>query len=215
VEHLTVGRVEELAEMIGRLESPEKVTTLLTSLLSQGVPATDIVEKGVRPGMTIVGQKYEAGEYFLAELLYAGSLVTDLFKVLQPIMKNQQLTSKGMIVLGTVRGDIHDIGKNIFKSLAEASGFEVHDLGVDVDAQSFIDETTKSNPAIVALSALLTTSLGEMKNTVHSLANKPKDNWKIILGGNAVTKAYAEEIGAHAALDAVEGVELCNRWTSK
>jgi len=211
-----VDQLEELSEMIGRLESEAKVTMLLTSVLAQGIPASEIAEKAVRPGMTIVGQKYEAGEYFLAELLYAGSLVTDLLKILEPAMKSQQLTSKGVIVLGTVRGDIHDIGKNIFKTLAEGSGFEVHDLGVDVDPTSFADEAAKSKPIIVALSALLTTSLAEMKNTVHSLATRAtENNPKIVLGGNAVTKAFADEIGAHAALDAVEGIELCKRWTSK
>jgi len=149
----------------------------------------------------------------LAELLYAGSLVTDLLKILESAMKSQHLHYKGVIVLGTVRGDIHDIGKNIFKTLAEGSGFEVHDLGVDVDPNSFAEETVKSDPDIVALSALLTTSLGEMKNTVQALASRVlENNLNVILGGNAVTKAFADEIGAHAALDAIEGVELCKRW---
>ena len=212
---MAVDQLHELAEMIGRLESAEKVTTLLNPVLSQGIPALEIAERAVRPGMTIVGQKYEAGEYFLAELLYAGSLVTDLLKILEPVMKSQQLTSKGMIVLGTVRGDIHDIGKNIFKTLAEGSGFEVHDLGVDVEPALFADEVAKNKPTIVALSALLTTSLAEMKNTVQMLtASATDNNPKIILGGNAVTKTFAHEIGAHAAaLDAVEGVELCKRWS--
>jgi len=211
---MPVDQLQEIAEMIGRLESAEKITALFNSVLAQGVPASEIAEKAVRPGMAIVGKKYEAGEYFLAELLYAGSLVTDLLKILEPAMKSQQLPSKGVIVLGTVRGDIHDIGKNIFKTLAEGSGFEVHDLGVDVDPNSFAEETAKSSPAIVALSALLTTSLAEMKNTVQTLASRVLENDRnIILGGNAVTKAFADEIGAHAALDAVEGVELCKRWS--
>jgi len=212
---VTADQLRELAEMIGRLESAEKITAQLNSVLSQGAPALEIAEKAVRPGMSIVGQKYEAGEYFLAELLYAGSLVTDLLKILEPALKNQQLTSKGLIVLGTVRGDIHDIGKNIFKTLAEGSGFDVHDLGVDVDSTLFAEETAKSKPTIVALSALLTTSLAEMKNTVQILTSRVTDNNpKIILGGNAVTRAFADEIGANAAaLDAVEGVELCKRWS--
>ena len=212
---MTADQLRELAEMIGRLESAEKITAQLNSVLSQGAPALEIAEKAVRPGMSIVGQKYEAGEYFLAELLYAGSLVTDLLKILEPALKSQQLTSKGLIVLGTVRGDIHDIGKNIFKTLAEGSGFDVHDLGVDVDSTLFSDETAKSKPTIVALSALLTTSLAEMKDTVQILTSRVTDNNpKIILGGNAVTRAFADEIGANAAaLDAVEGVELCKRWS--
>jgi methanogenic corrinoid protein MtbC1 len=211
------AQLVELAEMIGRLESAEKTTILLSSLLSQELPASEIAEKAIRPGMTIVGKRYESGEYFLAELLYAGSLVTDLLKILEPAMKNQRITPKGVIVLGTVRGDIHDIGKNIFKTLAEGAGFEVHDLGVDVDPASFIDEATKSKPTIVALSALLTTSLMEMKTTVHSLMIRAaENNPKIILGGNAVTKEFADEIGADAAaLDAVQGIDLCKLWTNK
>ena len=206
-------QLQEIAEMIGRLEPAENIITRFNSVLAQGVSSSEIAEKAVRQGMAIVGNKYEAGEYFLAELLYAGSLVTDLLKILEPAMKSQHLHSKGVIVLGTVRGDIHDIGKNIFKTLAEGSGFEVHDLGVDVDPNSFAEETVKSDPDIVALSALLTTSLGEMKNTVQALASRVlENNLNVILGGNAVTKAFADEIGAHAALDAVEGVELCKRW---
>lgn len=202
---------------IGGLDSADKAKTLLTAAVSQGFPATDIAERGIRRGLEIVGQKYEAGEYFLSELLYAGSLVGDLFQLLRPAMKNQQLERRGVIVLGTVRGDIHDIGKNIFKMLADSAGFEVHDLGVDVEPTVFVDEVRKSSPQVVGLSALLTTVLSEMENTVDTLRTSGvRSNVRVLLGGNAVKKEFGTRIGADAtALDAVEGLEICRVWTQK
>ena len=210
-----MDRLQELADSIGDLDSAEKVKSLLTSILSQGSStASEITEKAIRRGMEIVGRKYEAGEYFLSELLYAGSLVTELSEILSPALKNEQLKSKGVISLGTVKGDIHDIGKNIFKMLAQSTGFEVSDLGVDVEPSVFADEIRKSSPQILALSALLTTSLAEMKNTVDSLvAANVRSKIRVLLGGNAVKKEFGKEIGADgAALDAVEGLEMCESW---
>ena len=209
--------LEDLGGAIGKLDSEERVKTLLSAALSQGFSASEIVEKGVRKGLQTVGEKYEAGEYFLSELLYAGSLVEGLLRTLKPRMRDQELERKGVIVLGTVRGDIHDIGKNIFKMLADSSGFEVHDLGVDVDPAAFVDEVKKSTPDVLGLSALLTTTLVEMKNTVEVVRRAGvKSNLKILLGGNAVKKEFASQIGADAGvLDAVEGLEICKRWMQK
>jgi methanogenic corrinoid protein MtbC1 len=164
--------------------------------------------------MEKVGEKYEAGEYFLAELLYAGSLVTELAEVLAPAMKDQEPKPKGTIALGTVKGDIHDIGKNIFKMLAESAGFEVSDLGVYVEPSVFADQVRKTSPQVLALSALLTTSLAEMKSTVDTLvASDLRSKVRVILGGNAVKKEFGKEIGADgAAHDAVEGLEICRSW---
>jgi len=209
--------LDDIAAAIGNLDSQGDAKKLLTIAVSQGFSPTQIAEKGVRQGLRIVGEKYEANEYFLSELLYAGSLVSDLFELLKPSMKNSPLERKGVIVLGTVKGDIHDIGKNIFKMLAESAGFEVHDLGVDVESATFVDKVKKSNPDVLGLSALLTTTLVEVKNTVIAVGisgvrNKPK----ILLGGNAVKKDFASEIGADAgALDAVEGLDICSKWAQK
>lgn len=202
---------------IGGLDSADKAKTFLIAAVSQGFPATDIAERGIRRGLEIVGQKYEAGEYFLSELLYAGALVADLFELLKPVMKNQQLERRGVIVLGSVRGDIHDIGKNIFKMLADSAGFEVHDLGVDVEPSVFVDEIRRSGPQVLGLSALLTTALVEMKNTVHILGTSGvRSNVRVLLGGNAVKKEFGTRIGADAtALNAVEGLEICRMWTKK
>jgi methanogenic corrinoid protein MtbC1 len=120
----------------------------------------------------------------------------------------------GSIVIGTVRGDIHDIGKNIFKMLAEVAGFSVHDLGVDVDPQVFVQEIKAVNANILGLSALLTTTIPEMGNVVRALHTAgARDKVKIVLGGNAVTREFAVKIGAdYAAVDAVDGMEVCRKW---
>jgi methanogenic corrinoid protein MtbC1 len=209
--------LENIALAISKLDSSDHAKALVTDALSQGISPKEIVEMGIRRGLQIVGEKYEANEYFLSELLYAGSLVTDLFELLKPIMKNRQLERKGVIVIGTVRGDIHDLGKNIFKMLADSSGFEVHDLGVDVEPTAFVDQVKESRPQVLGLSALLTTALMEMKSTLDALrAAGVKGNLKVLLGGNAVKKEFGAEIGADAtALDAVEGLEICKGWTKK
>jgi dimethylamine corrinoid protein len=207
----------ELSDAIGKMNSEEQVMTLLSAAISQGFSASQIVEKGVRKGLQTVGEKYEAGEYFLSELLYAGSLVEGLLQALKPRMRDEELERKGVIVLGTVRGDIHDIGKNIFKMLAESFGFEVHDLGVDIEPATFVAQVKESTAQVVGLSALLTTALVEMKGTLDALRTAGlKDNLKVLLGGNAVKKEFGAEIGADAtALDAVEGLEICKGWMKK
>jgi dimethylamine corrinoid protein len=209
--------LESVASAIGELGSSENVKALVNDALSRGLSPTDIVEKGIRRGLEIVGKKYEANEYFLSELLYAGSLVSELFSLLKPRMKNDQLERKGTIVLGTVKGDIHDLGKNIFKMLVESSGFEVHDLGVDVEPTSFVKEVRQARPQVLGISALLTTALEEMRNTLSELRTSgAKSNLRVLLGGNAVKKEFGVEIGADAtALDAVEGLEICKEWTRK
>jgi dimethylamine corrinoid protein len=209
--------LDSIASAIGNLDSSESAKALVTNALSQGLSPTEITEKGIRRGLEIVGEKYEANEYFLSELLYAGSLVSELFELLKPSMKNRQLDRKGTIVLGTVKGDIHDLGKNIFKMLADSSGFEVHDLGVDVEPASFVNEVRQARPQVLALSALLTTALEEMGNTMGELrAAGVKTNLRVLLGGNAVKKEFGAEIGADAtALDAVEGLEICKEWLKK
>ena len=209
--------LESIVQAIAKLDSSDNAKALVTDALSQGFSATEIAEKGIRQGLQVVGEKYEANEYFLSELLYAGSLVGELFELLKPSMKDHQLERKGVIVLGTVKGDIHDLGKNIFKMLADSSGFEVHDLGVDVEPATFVAQVKEARPQVMALSALLTTALVEMKDTLDALRTaRLKDNLKVLLGGNAVKKEFGTQIGADAtALDAVEGLEICKGWTKK
>lgn len=206
--------VTQIASSLCDLHETSRIRKLVNDALFQGLPAMKIIEEGIRRGLDCVGKRYENNEYFLSELLYAASVVNDAFELLKPRLKSEDVKMKGSIVLGTVRGDLHDIGKNIFKMLAEASGFEVYDLGVDVEPEAFVRKLKETGARILGLSALLTTTASEMKNTVDLLIQGGvKSKVKVILGGNAVTKEFAREIGADAAaLDAVEGLNICEEW---
>ena len=206
--------VREIADGISNLEDSDNVSRLVRQALRKKIPVAEILEEGLRKGLAEVGRKYEAGEWFLSELLYGASLSEEAMKIIAPRLETQRLKKKGIIVLGTVKGDIHDIGKNIFRMIAEASGFEVQDLGVDVPPERFIETVAKKRPDVLALSALLTTTISEMRVVVDQLKVAGlRDQVKILLGGNAVTEDFRKEIGADAAaLDAVQGINFCKVW---
>ncbi len=207
----------QIASSICDLHETSKIRKLVDDALSKGVPVVRVIEDGIRRGLDCVGRRYENSEYFLSELLYAASIVTDAFELLKPRIRSEDVQNRGTIVLGTVKGDLHDIGKNIFRMLAETSGFMVYDLGVDVEPEAFIQKLKETEAQILGLSALLTTTTNEMKNTVDMLVQEGvRNKVKVILGGNAVTKEYSKEIGADAAaLDAVEGLKVCEGWVQE
>jgi len=183
--------------------------------LAAGMPAYKAVVEGMAKGMEIVGQKYEDGEYFLAELIMAGETMKEGMAVLEPYLKAGDIEAAGKVVIGTVRGDLHDIGKNVVVTLLKAANFDIIDLGVDVSAEQFVQAVREHNPDIVAMSALLTTTMIEMEKIVKELEKAGlRDKVKIIIGGAPITSEYAEKIGADAAAkDAVEGVRTCTEWT--
>ena len=182
--------------------------------LAAGIPAYKAVIDGMAKGMEIVGQKYEAGEYFLAELIMAGETMKEGMAVLEPHLKTGDIKSPGKVVIGTVRGDLHDIGKNVVVTLLKAANFDIVDLGVDISADQFVEAVKKDNPNIVAMSALLTTTMIEMESVVKGLKKAGlRKKVKIIIGGAPITPEYAKKIGADAAAkDAVEGVRTCTEW---
>jgi len=188
---------------------------LCKSALEKGIPAYEIVIEGMAKGMDIVGQKYESGEFFLSELIMAGETMKEGMKIIQPHLKSEGIEARGTIVIGTVQGDLHDIGKNIVAILLTASGFEVIDLGFDVSPQKFVEEVKRSKPNILGMSALLTTTMVNMDATINELKSRGlRDQVKVIIGGAPIDSAYAKKIGADAAAkDAVEGVAICKRWT--
>jgi methanogenic corrinoid protein MtbC1 len=203
--------LDEISSRLANLDGPEKVRSLVDKALSQNISVPDVVEKGLRSGLQQVGAKYEAGEYFLAELLFAASILDEVMQFLKPKLDAAAIEKKGTILLGTVRGDMHDIGKNIFKMMAVAAGFEVNDLDVDVDPELFVQESKRTEPEILGLSCLLTTALPEIKVLIDMLnESKIRAQVKVLIGGNAVTEEFAREVGADAAaLNAVEGVDFC------
>lgn len=184
--------------------------------LAAGISPIKAVTEGMAKGMDVVGEKYEAGEYFLAELIMAGEVMKEGMKILEPYLKGAKVQKLGEIVLGTVKGDLHDIGKNIVATLLSAAGFEVIDLGVDVPAERFLEIVYTRKPDILGMSALLSVTMPEMENVIKELEKaRQRDKVKVIVGGAPLTEEYAKKIGADAyAPDAVSGVNICKKWVS-
>jgi len=184
--------------------------------LESKINPMDVVSKGIVEGMNIVGEKFENGEYFLSELIVAGEIGKEVLKILDPHLRAEkiQLKKLGRVVIGTVRGDLHDIGKNIVVMMLEAAGFEVIDLGADVPPEKFIEAVRQHGPNIVAMSALLTVTMPEMRNVIEELKKAGlRDKVKVIVGGAPVTEEYAKSIGADGYGEtAVEGVKICKQW---
>ena len=185
--------------------------------LDAGASPQRIVTGGIGEGMNIVGQKFEKSEYFLSELIVAGEVAKEVTQLLQPHLKGTQLKKLGKVVIGTVRGDLHDIGKNIVAMMLETAGFEVIDLGSDVPAENFVDAVKKHNPDIVGMSALLTVTMTEMAGVIQQLKDSGvRQKVKVIVGGAPLTEDYAKSIGADAfGRDAVQGAEICKSWVAK
>lgn len=205
--------LDRLKESIVNLDF-EGVRQACEEALASGIPPLRAVTEGLAKGLDVVGEKYEAREYFLSELIVAGEAMKEGMKVLEPHLKKEEAKKMGKVVLGTVRGDLHDIGKNIVGTLLSAAGFDVIDLGADVSAEKFVEAVRTNKPDILGLSALLTTTMVEMDNVLKELERgKVRGEVKVIVGGAPLTEDYAKKIGADAyAPDAVAGVRSCKRW---
>lgn len=202
--------LEELVDAFINLEK-ERVLKIVNDLLRSGREPAEIIEV-CRNATTIIGEKFEKEEYFLSELVFAGEIFSDVMEMVLPALKGE-VKSLGKIVLGTVKEDIHDIGKNIFKAFAEAAGFRVIDLGVDVPPERFVEAVRVYNPDIVGMSGLLTVSHESMKKTVEALKESGlRCRVKVIIGGGRVNDSIREYIGADEwADDAMLGVKKCKR----
>ncbi|MFZ7132756.1 MAG: cobalamin B12-binding domain-containing protein [Eubacteriales bacterium] len=171
--------------------------------------------KAAQDGMAIVGERFESGEYFVGDLIFGGEVITEIIDLIYPIIGQEMTNEKiGKILLGTVEGDLHDIGKNIFKVMARASGFEVYDIGIDQPVEAFVSAIKEMKPDILGMSGVLTLALDSMKNTVTAVKSEDLDkNMKIIIGGNPVNKDACLFIGADAyTVNAVEGLAICKDW---
>jgi len=196
-------------DLEGALENVRKA-------LESKISPTEIISESVVEGMNIVGEKFEKGEYFLSELIVAGEIGKEIVKLLNPYLRAEEVKLKklGKVVIGTVRGDLHDIGKNIVAMMLETAGFEVIDLGADVPPEKFVEAVKQYDANIVAMSALLTVTMPEMKIVIDKLKETGlRDKVKIIVGGAPVTEEYAKSIGADGYGEtAVEGVRICKQW---
>ena len=188
-----------LKQKLGDLDE-DGVNALLDEFCASSPSADDtqLVVEACQQGMEIVGDNFEAGTYFVGDLMYAAQILTTALEQLKPLMSaGGEQVAKGTIVLGTVAGDIHDIGKNIFKALLDAAGFSVIDIGIDQSSTAFVDALKANSADIVALSGVLTLSIASMKETVEAIeAAGLRDKVKVMIGGNAVSAETCEFIGA-------------------
>ena len=210
--------LKQLAQLLGDLDE-EGVNDFLKKFVADGASEEDGYKAvaACQEGMAIVGDLFEKGEYFVGDLIFAGEILTGAIDVLKPLLSGDGGAKIGTIVLGTVHGDLHDIGKNIFKNMVEIAGFEVFDIGIDQAPEAFIAKIKEVNPQIIGMSGVLTLALDSMKDTVDAIkAAGLRDNLKIIIGGNPVTKEACEQIGADAfTTNAAEGVRICQQWVAK
>ncbi len=165
--------------------------------LDSGVTPVDVIAGGISPAMAEVGQLFEEGEYFVPELLIAARATKEVFAILRPLLAAAGAEPAGRVLLATVEGDLHDIGKNLVGAMLEGAGFEVVDLGVDIPASRFVSAVREARPQLVGLSALLTTTMPAMKTTLQALDEAGlRSEVKVMVGGAPVTQKYADSIGA-------------------
>lgn len=202
-----------LTETMGELEE-DQVLEMLKEFMENNPSEAEALEAvgACQAGMAIVGELFENGEYFVGDLIFAGELLTEAVNILKPALGSGESTVIGTILLGTVHGDLHDIGKNIFKSMSEAVGFEVVDIGIDVAVEEFVAKAKDVKPQIIGMSGVLTLAIDSMKDTIEAL-KAAGVGAKIIIGGNPVTKEACEFVGADGfTTNAAEGVKICQSW---
>ncbi|NMA95043.1 MAG: cobalamin-binding protein [Clostridiales bacterium] len=192
------------------------VKELVQKAIDDGMKAQTILEEGLMPGMNIIGDKFKKNEIYVPEVLIAARAMNAGTELLRPLLIEDGVESKGKVILGTVKGDLHDIGKNLVRMMMEGKGLEVIDLGIDVDAQDFIEAAKEEKAQIIACSALLTTTMTEMKAVVEAAEDAGiRDDVTIMIGGAPITDAFCESIGADiykpdAASAAEAAAEVCS-----
>ncbi len=200
-------RLERLKQALLELQK-EKVAAYTNEALDEGLEPLEIIDRGLLPGLNEVGKQFENEEIFLPELMMSAMIFQDAMAILQPRIKAMggAARKKGVVVMGTVKGDMHYIGKNILRLLFEISGFEVHDLGVDVEPLKFVRTAREVQADIIALSALLTTTLIGQRDVIEALQGQGiRRQFRVMVGGGAVTKSWAEQIGADGYAETAYG----------
>lgn len=195
----------------------KKVQELVKVALEEGISPERIINEGLLSGMSVIGERFKRNEIFVPEVLVSARAMQAGMDILRPLIANSKEVIKGKIVIGTVKGDLHDIGKNLVSMMLEGAGYQIIDLGIDVPPEKFVEAIKEHNPDIVGMSALLTTTMPQMKVTIDVLKQEElRDKVKVIVGGAPVTPEFAKEIGADGyAKDASEAVELVNSLMEK
>ena len=204
--------LQEIADAIINGKAPD-TEKLVQQALDSKIPVKDILDQGLIAGMDVVGKKFKNNEFYVPEVLIAARAMKTGMKLLKPLLAESGVEPVAKLALGTVKGDLHDIGKNLVAMMLEGAGFEIIDLGVDVSPDKYIAAIKEDNAQVIGMSALLTTTMLNMKATIEALNNNGlRESVKIVIGGAPVTKSYADEIGADGyAADAATAVSEVKR----
>jgi methylmalonyl-CoA mutase cobalamin-binding domain/chain len=204
--------IEELSKSIIEGNSDQAVF-LAKEVVNQGIDINEAIFKGLNEGMRIVGELYEKKEYFLPEIIISADALYDALQIFQPYLTKQEIKHKAIIVIGVVRGDIHDIGKNVTKILLEASGYKVIDCGRNVMPETFIETIKKNNADVLALSTLMNPTLESIEFLIELLKEEGlRDNLRIIIGGAATSDSFADSIGVIHCDNAIKAVEILDKY---
>jgi len=200
--------LKEIADNLIKGKAPE-VKELVQRAIDEGEDVQKVLNEGLVAGMSVVGAKFKANEFYVPEVLIAARAMKAGMGILRPILADKNIKGVGTVVLGTARGDLHDIGKNLVAMMLEGAGFEIIDLGVDVSPEKFMEAAKEKKADLVGLSALLTTTMPSMKDVIKAVGDSGlKDKVKVMIGGAPVTQSYADEIGADGyAPDAASAVD--------
>lgn len=195
----------------------DEATRLTVAVLDSGASPQDVITQELQPAMGVVGEKFSSGEYFLPDMLKAGRAMNSALAVVKPLLANTDATSIGKVVVGTVEGDIHDIGKNMVVMFLKGVGFEVFDLGTDVPDGKFVEAVCEIRPDILGLSSLVTTTMPAMGRLIKALdVAGLRSSVKVIVGGAPITQDYADSIGADAyGHDAGQAARVCKELLKK
>jgi len=193
-----------------------EIADLTEDALDDGLTAEEILNQGLMPGMDHVGVEFRAGNMFVPEVLRSAKTMQNSMDILKPLLAASGVKMVGKVLLGTVKGDLHDIGKNLVGMMCEGAGFEVKDVGKDVSPESFVEAVKDFEPDVLGMSALLTTTMRSMESTIKVLEEAGlRDKVKIMIGGAPVTQAFADQIGADGyASNASSAAELAKRFVS-
>jgi corrinoid protein of di/trimethylamine methyltransferase len=199
--------IKQTAEAVFKLDR-DKSDELIEEALKLGINLTTLINEGLTSGLRILGERFEAGEVFLPELMLGAEIVQRNVKKVEPFIKDAQVERKAKMVIGTVQGDLHDVGKNIVAAVFSASGFAIVDLGIDVATNTFVEAVKRERPELLGLSALLTTTMHIQREIIEALENADlRKNVKVIVGGAPTSGSWAQKIRADAyAEDAFQGL---------
>ena len=202
----------QVAENVIRGQAP-KVKQLVEDNLAENIPVGKILNEGLIAGMNVVGEKFKNNEFYIPEVLIAARAMKSGMELIRPLLSESGIEPVGTVAIGTVKGDLHDIGKNLVMMMLEGTGFEIIDLGIDVAVDQFISAIETDGAQIIAMSALLTTTMPTMKTVIDEIKEAGlREQVKVMIGGAPITQGYADEIGADGyARDAASGVDVAKQ----